>query len=115
MTSHRLAAVLLLATMALSSCGSDDPQRPEVTPKSQTLPACAEVWVEGKVLPAGYEGCVDGDGVLQVSEIKDCTSDAGKFTTYDQKYFAIVGHEIGFGLNSPAYHEAYSACFTGDW
>lgn len=115
MTPLRLAGALLLATTALSSCGSDTPDHPGVTPKSETLPTCADVWVKGRLLPEDYAGCVDGEGVIQVSEIKDCTSDAGRFTTYDEKYYAILGSKIGFGLNSVGYHQAYTACFTGDW
>ncbi len=111
---RRTLLLLAAAPLLLSGCGdsgSDD----EVTPQSESLPACSDVWVEGKVLPDDYTGCVDEDKVLQVSEIKDCTSIDASFTTFGQEYYAVLGQQIHSDVASEDYKQAYGVCFGTDW
>lgn len=102
------ATVLLAATALLGGCG-DDPD--EVTPKSETLPVCDDVWVAGNTLPEDYEGCKDADGVLVVSDVKQCTETDGSFTTFAARYYAMLGGEIhDDGQSSSGYATLYVAC-----
>jgi hypothetical protein len=101
-----LGGVLVLTAMT-SGCGED--------PASETLPDCSDVWVAGKTLPEDYEGCMK-DGSIQVSETKKCSAMEGRFVTFDEKYFGILGEEVSdAGLSSPEYQEAAQACFPGGW
>jgi hypothetical protein len=110
--SPRPLLVLPVLLLALAGCAD----AVEVTPKSESMPACADVWVGGDRLPADYEGCVDEDGVLQVSEIKQCTSADGSFTTYDGSYFALLGGTISdAGTSSQEYDALHAQCFGSDW
>lgn len=110
--ARSVLAALTLAT-ALTACGESSPV---VTPKSESLPDCDKVWVAGETLPDDYEGCVDAEGVLKVSEIKKCTSIDGSFTTFGAQWFAMLGGKVSdAGQTSPEYDRAYTACFGSDW
>ncbi|HQR26559.1 MAG TPA: hypothetical protein PLP61_05915 [Nocardioides sp.] len=100
------AAVLLLA-----GCG----QQGSVTPLSETLPGCSEVWVDGGTLPADYRGCVGADDVLEVSEVRKCSSAEGSFVTFD-RFFALAGGPISdAGTESATYQQLYQQCFRTGW
>ena len=108
-----LASAATLAALAalLTGCGDDAP-----TPASESLPSCDQVWVAGEDLPEDYAGCKDGDGVLQVSEIKECTKTDQRFTAYGDTYYAILGAPIhDDGQSSSTYQELYAGCFGTDW
>jgi len=113
----RRPLVLLLAAVPLlvAGCGDANPADPGVTPASESMPACGDVWVEGQTLPKDYQGCTDDKGVLQVSEIKKCTSADGEFTTYGDGFFAMLGEKISQGTASETYQQAYATCFGTDW
>lgn len=102
----------IAAVFVLGGCGADhNPADPGATPKSESLPACHQIWVKGRTLPKDYQGCVDSDGVLQVSEVKQCPSSDGALTTYHQDYFALLGQKIDRGVDSTAYQQTYAICF----
>lgn len=104
------AALALAAT--LSGCGTADAE----PPLSETLPACEDVWVAGGSIPDDYAGCRDDEGVLKVSEIKDCTANDERLTTYGEQYFGLLGGKVqDDGIDSSAYNELYLACFGSDW
>ena len=112
---RRVRALLVTLALAasLTACGESSPV---VTPKSEALPDCDSVWVAGATLPEDYEGCVDADGVLKVSEIKKCTSIDGSFTTFGAQWFAMLGGKVSdAGQTSPEYDRAYTACFGSGW
>jgi hypothetical protein len=108
-----LGAVLATAALLLGSCGAASPV---VTPKSDTLPLCDEVWVAGQTLPQDYDGCRDAEGVLVVSDIKRCTASDGKFTTFAARYYGMLGGPVkDDGQQSTGYNTAYLACFGSNW
>lgn len=110
--SLRHVALAWVPLVLAAGCGDGD----GYTATSERLPTCAEVWVAGQTLPADYEGCVGEDGVLEVSEIKKCSSSAGSLTTFDDTYFSLLGSEINdAGLSSPAYDALYRQCFPSGW
>ncbi len=106
-----LVAGVALAAL-LTGCGRDEGP----TPVSETLPACDDIWVAGETIPEDYEGCRDEDGVLQVSEIKECTKSDDRFTTFGEEFYGLLGGAIrDDGLSSPSYDELYAGCFGTDW
>lgn len=108
--------LLVSVPLLLAGCGGgSNPADTGVTPASDSLPGCAEVWVVGERLPDDYEGCVDAEGTLQVSEIKDCTSAEGRFTTFGDNLFAMLGEEIHRDTGSLEYRQIYGTCFGTDW
>jgi len=110
-----LVLFLSAAPLLLAGCGDANPADPGVTPASDSLSACSDIWVEGQTLPKDYRGCTDDDGVLQVSEIKKCTSADGSFTTYGDSFFAMLGQKIGQGTTSEEYQQTYATCFGAAW
>ncbi|GAB3867436.1 hypothetical protein GCM10028801_41440 [Nocardioides maradonensis] len=74
------------STSATSSASSDSAQ-----------PSCAEVWAVGKVLPAGYKGCLDGDTLVDVGST-DCTDGSSMYIHQDatgkDQFIAITGQPI---------------------
>lgn len=105
----------LTCTLALAGCGDDDKpagdgssapgsSAPASTPATDTpaatpaptkkpvqLPSCEKVWVEGKILPASYRGCVDEFGQVSKS-IRGCVN--RKLAQHGDQYYAIVGREV---------------------
>ena len=106
-----LSAAVLTLVALLGGCGSD-----EEPPLSETLPACESLWVAGETIPDDYDGCRDDEGVLQVSEVKDCTANDERFTTYGARFYGLLGGKVhDDGVDSSAYSELYLACFGSDW
>lgn len=76
-------------------------------------PSCGEVWVDGATLPAKYDGCVRPDGSIEAAVVYDCDSGIGRFTGYDDRFFALLGGKITeAGSDSPEYGAAYEECFA---
>jgi hypothetical protein len=106
-----LGVLVPVALTLVSGCGDDG-----VTPRSESLPACTDVWVAGGILPADYSGCVGDDDVLEVSEIRKCSSAGGSFTTFGGTFFAILGQEISdAGPGSAEYDRLHQECFATGW
>jgi hypothetical protein len=108
--------------VGVAGCGPVREVRDAPTPASDSLPACADVWVDGAKLPADYAGCVDDQGILQAAATRKCTGMAGAFAVFDDRFYAIVGKtgESGnviteAGPTSAEYKQAYTACFAGGW
>ena len=105
------AAVAVVALGALAGCGNDasDVQgTPARTPAgtaqsdaasagthsapAQPLPACADVWKAGKVLPLSYRGCVrHGDTVAPSSH--SCSS-GQRLDRFGRHYYAARGARV---------------------
>lgn len=104
----------LTCTLALAGCGGGDDEpaadsssepgasAPASTPATDTpaatpskkpvqLPSCEKLWVEGKVLPASYRGCVDEFGQVSKS-LRGCVN--RKLAQHGDQYYAIVGREV---------------------
>lgn len=102
----RVIGCLLLA-IALTACG-DKPDGNSPSGEGD-LPKCSDVWVNGETLPADYDGCANG-GTTEAAVTIDCT-DGGEFTTYDDRFFAVLGGKITEAdPDSESYTEAYNAC-----
>jgi hypothetical protein len=109
--SPLLVAGVALAAL-LSGCGS----AVLPTPAGDTLPSCEDVWVAGGTIPEDYAACRDDDGVLQVSEVQECTSTDQRFTTFGDGFYGVLGGVVyDDGLDSPSYDELYAGCFGADW
>jgi ABC-type Fe3+-hydroxamate transport system substrate-binding protein len=100
-----LAAILLAVT--LSACGgSDEPVEEEPTTPSEAtsaaeLPQCSDVWVDGKTIPADYEGCVGEDGKTVAADAKPCGPGPEQFVQYQYvkddvtyPFVAILGEKV---------------------
>jgi hypothetical protein len=100
------AAPLVAVAALLGGCGIGG-----APPASETLPSCDDVWVAGGTIPDGYTGCRDGDGVLQVSDLVECTESDGTLTTFGGTFFGLVGEAVhDGGLASPGYTELRDRC-----
>lgn len=96
-------ALACASALALSSCGSEEPEkRADATgspstsstptaPASDT-PQCADVWQQGKVLPRPYRGCLS-DGQLVAAHKLLCSS-GQTLVLFDDQYFAVIGGTI---------------------
>lgn len=102
-----VASASLLA--ALSGCGSDgateateatDETAPTAsvtaTPSTDDsgTPTCESVWTEGADLPKAYDGCI-ADGTLVAAKTVECSS-GQRIVLYDDQYWAVRGHVIGY-------------------
>lgn len=99
-------AVMVAALLSLSACGddtapeatADETSAPPTPAESSSAPVdgtpCESVWVEGSDLPKDYAGCV-ADGALVEPEILDCSS-GQRIVLYDDHYWALRGHIIGY-------------------
>lgn len=75
------------------------------TPAQAAGPACDEVWDEGADLPGSYSGCADGAEAVAAEQV-DCSS--GQFiVVYDDHYWAVRGHIIGYAPDTLAQSAAY--------
>ncbi|UUZ58133.1 hypothetical protein [Nocardioides sp. B-3] len=64
----------------------------EATTEAGALPECADVWVDGQVLPADYTACTtDGETIKPAK--KKCGYGA-TFIEQDGRFFAMKGNEI---------------------
>ncbi len=124
------AAAAAACLLALAGCGDgDDPSEAEgpdgpattsaatsptpspTEPTSPTtkpvpdLPDCADLWVEGKVLPRGYRGCVDEYDQVSKS-IRPC-SIGSKLAQHGDQYYAIVGRQVMRALPSRNANDEY--------
>lgn len=118
-----IAAPLIAALCACSNQDAapkaDDPE-PSVTitvpesspPEGPDIPACDDVWKLGATLPADYDGCTWPDGAIESPVVYDCDSGIGKFTGYDDRFFALIGGKIGDATDQDAYGKAYAECFA---
>jgi hypothetical protein len=118
MNAHRwttLAPLAVLLALGVAACGdegSDGPQSADEStptasdsPKSD-LPDCDSVWQEGADLPANYRGC-SADGEAVAPKIVDCSS-GQRIVTYDDHYWAVRGHVIGYAEQGLANDKKYA-------
>lgn len=95
-----LAVVALLVTVLVSGCGSDTGSGEEAGDQSQTPtaaaeaegPTCSSVWVDGAMLPRGYDGCDDG-GSFVAKDVLGCSS-GQRMVRFDDHYYAVLGGTI---------------------
>jgi len=108
---HALALLLLLPV--LTACGGSGS---DTGTNSSEAPRCDSVWIDGKTLPEGYEGCIRSDGDLEAAVSTPC--DEGRdIVTYepdgDGFFTETDGKIVQAGedyANDPAYTAANEAC-----
>lgn len=120
------ALVALCAATVLGACGSesdtdDAATDPTSQPTSESpsepstdaggLPECADVWVDGADLPAGYTACTtDGE---TIEPVKRACGYGAKFLEQDGRFFAIKGSRItdaGELETNEEYQQILAAC-----
>lgn len=118
MTRLGMFALFALFALLLTACGNDEKGDDAATPVALEVggpPACSDVWVAGQTLPETYAGCEDG-GSLYASAESDC-KDGRVFTTFNDRFYAVLGAEItavvGEMSDDPAYSAFFDACFGG--
>ena len=130
----RIALLGLLLALSLTACGGDDSEpesasdstseaQPSETPsetpteeatedEEPAMAACEDLWVLGEKLPEDYDGCMRPDDSMEAPVVYDCDSGTGKFTGYDDKFYALLGGKIGDATNEAEYGAAYDECFA---
>lgn len=102
---NAIAAILLAVSLTACGGGGDEPT-PTSAPESPTesaaaeLPECSEVWVDGKAIPADYDGCVR-DGETVEANAKPCGDGPEEFVQYQYvkdevtyPFIAILGEKV---------------------
>lgn len=111
----------LAALPILAACGGPaDDAAPHTAPSSSTVtstapsastpavPACTSVWAAGRVLPADYAGCQNGD-TLEAAVSGGCGIIAfGKAWAKPGQTIRVA--KTGELAADPAYKAAYAAC-----
>jgi hypothetical protein len=102
---NAIAAILLAATVVACGGGDEEPTTPSTseTPSETAaaeLPECSEVWVDGKTIPADYEGCVRGGETVEANA-KPCGDGPEEFVQYQYvedeityPFVAILGEKV---------------------
>ena len=126
----RVLALTFAVLLALTSCGGDgsevavDPvasqsgspttSQADSPPRSEadrTLPACSDVWVDGRKLPGGYRGCVEGETVVKAD--RQICSLGIPLVTYDGRFYAMAGNvvnDVGRLAGNGQYRKALDNC-----
>ena len=84
-------AVLSVTCLALAGCGGGG--NGSESPVASSSPQCAAVWLVGKTIDKDYDGCLDDADTL-VAAIKTNCTDGSELTTYDDRYWAVLGGEV---------------------
>lgn len=98
--------------LLLAGCGSSN-STGSGSPGAGT-PKCADIWIAGKTLPAGYDGCLNKDGSIEAFVTSDC-KDGGSLGSYDDRFWIrLPGGKItavhGDMSDDPAYKAGFDAC-----
>lgn len=76
-------------------------------------PSCGDVWKAGAILPTGYIGCMDANGMRLIAAWFTC-KDGTKLYQFGDDFWAYGGQaiheEAGGAMNSKAYTKAYLTC-----
>lgn len=90
----RLALSLGSLALLVSACGNGDEPSPEAgIDPGETTPACSDVWVDGETLPEDYEGCLENADLIAAAVFSDC-ADGSQLTSYDGRFYGLLGSEI---------------------
>lgn len=60
-------------------------------------PACEAVWVTGRSIPRGFDGC-EVDGTLVEADVIGCSS-GQRFVTYDDRWYGVLGGAVREGTS----------------
>ena len=86
--------LLALVALGLTACGSGSSST-EATgtgSSSSGMPECSTVWQDGATLPRSYDGCVQGDQVVQPDPLA-CSS-GQRIIRYADSYYAVPGGTV---------------------
>lgn len=118
MRARRLTAGALVALVTgLGGCGTDGESSSGARARATPLdhPTCPAVWVVGKVIPQGYDGCRN-DHIIEGSVTGDCGSGEGSFYVYQDHMWAVGSNPIRDTgdlplFDNPQYRTDFNACF----
>jgi hypothetical protein len=113
--------LLLVACLALVSCGEDEPVATESTssasdpasaepsgePVPPGTPVCTDVWIGDAELPRTYKGC-DEDGSYVKADGLGCSS-GQRIIRYADRFYAVPGgtiHEADGSLDQDSEYQA---------
>jgi len=72
---------------------SDSPSEPSGSAEPlPDWPACDEVWVKDKTLPASYKGCLQGD--IAVKALQEYCEFGKKLVIYNDRFWAVRGGKV---------------------
>lgn len=80
-----------VACLALAGCGGGG--NGSEAPVASASPRCSDVWKAGETISEDYDGCLDDTQHL-VAAVKDNCKDGSELTTYDDRYWAVLGGEV---------------------
>lgn len=108
-----LAATLLL----LVSCGDGDGggggDEGATNMGADDYPTCSDVWVEGDLLPDDFEGCMEGDTIVDVA-FTECADGERELRIHqtaagEDQFFSLTGEPIEV-YTDEAKSAAYEDC-----
>lgn len=112
---HTTASLVLVLSAVLLSpgCARAGGEDPSAATATGELPACAELWTDGGILPEDYQGCTDEKDEVTAPVTFTC-EDGDVLVTHDDRFFAAPGSEITeAAVDSLEYERAFTACSGG--
>ncbi len=102
-------SALVLAATGVACTDQTESNESGTAGRADELGECADIWVDGEMLDGGYQGCTV-DGQPELPSIVTCES-GDQFTTYDDRFFAVLGGEIvEASTDSAEYTAAVEEC-----
>lgn len=102
-------SALVLAATGVACSDQTENNESGTAGRADELGECADVWIDGGTLDAGYQGC-SVDGQPELPSVVTCES-GDQFTTYDDRFFAVLGGEITeASAGSTEYEAAVAEC-----
>lgn len=102
-------SALVLAATGVACSDQTENNESGTAGRADELGECADVWIDGETLDAGYQGC-SVDGQPELPSVVTCES-GDQFTTYDDRFFAVLGGQITeASAGSTEYEAAVEEC-----
>ncbi len=95
---------LVLALTGVACSDQSENNESGTAGRADELGECADIWIDGETLDAGYQGCTI-EGRPMLPNVVTCES-GDQFTTFDGQFFGVLGGEI---TEASADSEEYTA------